>query len=94
MTTAINLYMEKTRHPQDFHKEFTASQENNIHGAYGYIEKNLSGLQEFNLAPVAVACAIGYVHFRLPHMKVTGVLAQWFEKISQRPSMAQTTPSV
>ena len=92
MTAAINLYMEKVRHPQDFHKVFTAALELNICLAYGYIEKNLPKLKKFNLASIAVASAIGYIHFRLPHMKVKGALSQWFEEISQRPSMAQTIP--
>jgi glutathione S-transferase len=92
MTAAINLYMEKIRHPQDFHKDFCTALEANIRSSYGYIEKNLSKLQEFNLAPVAVASAIGYIHFRLPHLKAQGPLLQCFEEISQRPSMAQTIP--
>ena len=92
MTAAINLYMEKVRHPQDFHKVFTAALELNICLAYGYIEKNLPKLKKFNLASIAVASAIGYIHFRLPHMKVKGALSQWFEEISQRPNMAQTIP--
>jgi len=91
-TVAINLYMERTRHPQDFHKDFCASLEKNILLAYGYIEKNLSKLKDFNLAPIAVASAIGYIHFRLPHLKVQGALSKWFEEISKRPSMAQTMP--
>jgi len=92
MVAAINLYMEKLRHPQDFHKDFTAALEKNILAAYAYIEKNLSALQKFDLAAVAVASAIGYVHFRLPHLKVQGASAQWFDHISNRPSMAQTVP--
>ncbi len=89
---AINLYMEKVRHPHDFHKDFTAALEANIRLAYGYIEKNLPKLKNFNLAPIAVASAIGYIHFRLPHLKGQGALSQWFEEISKRPSMAQTMP--
>jgi glutathione S-transferase len=91
-TAAINLYMEKVRHPQDFHKDFSANLESNIRSAYGYTEKNLPRLKEFNLASIAVASAIGYIHFRLPHLKVQGTLSQWFEEISKRPSMAQTIP--
>ena len=94
MTVAINLYMEKMRHPEDFHKDFTATLEKNILVAYDYIEKNLSKLQAFNLASIAVVSAIGYIHFRLPHLKVKGLLLQWFESISKRPSMAQTIPVV
>ena len=92
MTAAINLYMEKVRHPQDFHQDFTAAQQKNILSAYAHIEGNLSKLEKFNLASVAVASAIGYIHFRLPHLKVQGTLLQWFEEISKRPSMAQTVP--
>jgi glutathione S-transferase len=92
MTAAINLYMEKVRHPKDFHKDFTLTLETNIGLAYGYIEKNLSKLKKFNLASIAVASAIGYIHFRLPAMQVKGALSQWFEEISKRPSMAQTIP--
>ena len=93
-SAAINLYMEKVRHPNDTHKDFTATMENNIKTAYAYIESNLSKLKEFNLASIAVACAIGYIHFRLPHLKVQGSLAQWFEDISKRPSMAQSIPVI
>jgi glutathione S-transferase len=94
MTAAINLYMERVRHPNDFHKDFTAALEANILSAYGYIEKNLPKLKKFNLASIAVASAIGYIHFRLPHLKGQGALSRWFEEISQRPSMAQTVPVV
>lgn len=92
MVVAINVYMEKIRHPSDFNKGFVISQENNITAAYGFIEAHLDGLKEFNLASVAVASAIGYIHFRLPQFKVQGKLAQWFEEINQRPSMQQTVP--
>jgi len=93
MTAAINLYMEKVRHPNDLHKDFTAVLEANIRSAYGYIEKNLPKLKKFDLATIAVASAIGYIHFRLASLKVRGAtLSQWFEEISKRPSMAQTIP--
>ncbi|MDE2221924.1 MAG: glutathione S-transferase family protein [Candidatus Omnitrophica bacterium] len=92
--SAINLYREKVRHPQDFNKEFIAAGEAGIGRAYTYIENNLHRLQIFNLAPVAVASAIGYIHLRLPHLKVQGDVQQWFEVISKRPSMAQTIPAV
>lgn len=92
MTVAINCYMEKIRHPKDFHAQFVASQEAAIQKAYAFIESHLTELKEFNLAPIAVASAIGYVHFRLPHLAVKGKLADWFNEFSKRPSMAQTVP--
>lgn len=92
VTTAINVYMEKIRHPQGFHEQFIANGEKTILKAYNVIETHLSELNNFNLASVAIAAAIGYIHFRLPHLKVQGELAKWFDTINQRPSMAQTIP--
>jgi glutathione S-transferase len=92
MTAAINAYMEKVRHPQDFHKDFVIAIEKSIYGAYASIEKRLPELGHFNLAAAAVVSAIGYVNFRLPHLQVKGKLSQWFESISQRPSIARTIP--
>lgn len=94
VTVAINAYMEKIRHPQDFNAAFVASQETAIKEAYAGIEAHLDQLQEFHLGAINVACAIGYIHFRLPHLKVEGKLAAWFEEISKRPSMAETIPAV
>lgn len=91
---AIDLYMEKVRHPDDFHKDWTAALEANVRRAFAFIESNLHQLQTFNLASVAVASSLGYIHLRLPHLKEQGDAAQWFEIISKRPSMAQTVPVV
>ncbi len=94
VTGAINAYMEKMRHPKDFHQDFITAQEKNIKNSYAFIEQHLNELSEFNLASVAIASAIGYIHFRLPHLKVEGKLAKWFEDISKRPSMLETVPVV
>ncbi len=92
MNVAINAYMEKVRHPQDFNADFIKAQTATIKDAYAHIEENCHALNDFDLASVSIASAIGYIHFRLPHLKVTGKLAEWFDAISQRPSMAQTIP--
>lgn len=92
VTTAIYAYMEKIRHPQDFHAQFIRNSENSILNGYKYIESHLDQLKNFDLGSIAVASAIGYIHFRLPHLKVQGKLAQWYETINQRPSMIQTIP--
>ena len=94
VTVAINAYMEKIRHLQDFNVAFVASQENTIKETLAVVEKNLDQLKEFHLGAINVACAIGYIHFRLPHLKVQGKLAQWFDTINLRPSMQQTIPVV
>ena len=91
-TSAIYTYMEKIRHPKDFHAQFVQNGEGTILNAYQFIEAHLHQLQKLTFAPVAVASAIGYIHFRLPHMQAKGKLAQWFIEFSKRPSMAQTIP--
>ena len=91
---AINTFMEKSRHPEGFHAKFIEAQEANILKAYAYAEAHLNELKEFTLAPIAMASAIGYIHFRLPHLVVKGKLAEWFNEINKRPSMAQTIPVV
>lgn len=92
VTVAINAYMEKIRHPQDFNAAFVASQETAIKDAYAGIEARLDELKELHLGSINVACAIGYIYFRLPHLKVEGKLAAWFDAISKRPSMMETVP--
>ena len=93
VSNAINLYMEKVRHPQDFHAKFISVGESSIHKAYQYIEQHLKEMAPLSLAPIAVASAIGYIHFRLPHLAVKGEVEQWFNEFSKRPSMAQTVPA-
>ena len=94
MAAAINAYMEKFRHPDNFHAPFVAAQEAAIQRAYQCIESRLNELNVFSLAPVAIASAIGYVHFRLPHLTAKGKLGEWFNGFCRRPSLAQTIPTV
>ncbi len=92
VTTAVYTYMERVRHPNDFHTQFVTNSENSILRGYQHIEFHLADLKTFSLASIAIASAIGYIHFRLPHLKVQGKLAQWFDEINIRPSMQQTIP--
>ncbi len=49
------------------------------------------------LGRVAAACAVGYIGVRLPQVAwraANPALAAWAEQISQRPSFAETAPSV
>ena len=93
MTAAIYLYMEKVRHPHDFHQQFVTTQEGNISLAYAHIEKNLGPLKKnFDLAAIAVVSALGYGQFRLPHMTLPEGVSRWVNELSKRPSVAQTIP--
>ena len=48
-----------------------------------------------NLGHIAVACALGYVDFRLPHLKWRErhpTLSAWYQDMRLRPSMQATQP--
>ena len=95
MDISIACYMEKMRHAQNFHTQFVKNQEEAMLNTCRYCEEHLTELQPLTLAPIAVASAIGYVNFRLPHMISKDQfphLVGWFEAFSKRPSMAQTIP--
>jgi glutathione S-transferase len=93
VTVAINAYMEKIRHPQDFNASFVHAQENAIYQAFQYIEQHLDQLKDFHIGTINVACAIGYIQFRLPHISLSAPLSQWFKTISQRDSLVKTIPT-
>jgi glutathione S-transferase len=63
------------------------------------IEEELPDLQKkgtFGIGQIAIGCALGYIDFRFPDMdwkKKHPALGAWFEEISRRPSMQQTSPS-
>ena len=92
ISVAINVVMEKIRHPQDFNQDFITAGESSIKRAYATIETQLDQLTEFNLSSINLACAIGYIQFRLPHITIEGKLLSWFEAISTRPSLVDTKP--
>lgn len=49
----------------------------------------------FDLGDITLACALGYVDFRLPEIDWRGErpeLATWFARIAERPSMTATDP--
>jgi glutathione S-transferase len=95
MDAAVAAYMEKLRHPDNFHEAFIKVQEDAIGRGFKFLEQNLTELEKFTLAPIAVASAIGYLNFRLPQLDPKHQypkLAKWFEEFSQRPSMMETKP--
>ena len=95
MDAAVAVYMEKTRHPENFNEAFIKTQEGAIARGLAFFEQHLDELGRFSLAPVAAASAIGYINFRLPQASPQSKnpkLAKWFEEFSKRPSMAETKP--
>ncbi|MBZ0166945.1 MAG: hypothetical protein K8I00_09065, partial [Candidatus Omnitrophica bacterium] len=60
-----------------------------------YLDQRVDDLRELNLASISVACAIGYIQFRLSHLwsqNSCQSLAQWYDEISLRESLQQTVP--
>jgi glutathione S-transferase len=50
----------------------------------------------FDLGDIALACALGYMDFRLPQLDwraVNPALAAWYEDVKKRPSMQATAPN-
>lgn len=92
VVNAINAYMEKIRHPKDFNASFISAQEHAINDVLAYLDANIQELREVHLGSINVACAIGYINFRLPHLRVSPTLGAWFTTMSARPSFSQTVP--
>ena len=95
MDTAVAGYMEKIRHPQGLNEQFVQSQEATIERTFQFFNQHVEKFKNLSYASIAIACAIGYVNFRLPHLfvkeKYSG-LSTWFEEFSKRPSMVLTMP--
>jgi glutathione S-transferase len=61
----------------------------------GLGEKNWCSGNHFTLADISVGCALGYLDFRFPQIDWRGDypnLAKLHEKLSARPSFADTLP--
>jgi len=55
----------------------------------------LMASREIDLGQIAVACALGWIVFRLPNLDLFATrpqLASWFERIHARPSLQATIP--
>ena len=75
-----------------------------VEGQWSKIARGLATLEDraddlaqapFGMAQIAVASALGYLAFRLPHRDWPATaprLAAWFETAAQRPSLAATAP--
>lgn len=56
----------------------------------------LPAAERFDIGDITLACALGYLDFRLPEIDWEGArpeLARWFARIAERPSMTATDPS-
>jgi len=99
LDAAILLRYETTLRPEANRWDaWIAGQQNKIEQALNYFEAEaLAELeQRFDIASIGMACVLGYLDFRFPHLswrdRAPG-LTTWFAKVSQRPSLQVTQPS-
>ena len=97
MDVTVALYLERLRHPKDLNQTFIDSQEEAIARTLTFFDASTKAFSGLSLASIAVACAIGYLNFRLAGLNPEGkypLLQSWYDQFSKRPSMAATIPVV
>lgn len=90
----VAAYLEKIRHPDHGNEDFIKAQEETILRCLKFLETSVKEWEKWTLGSIAVGCAIGYIHFRMPHLSLPADsrLGKWFAQISNRPSMEATRP--
>ncbi|MCY1404470.1 putative GST-like protein YibF [compost metagenome] len=73
------------------------NQQEKIERALAYLERDcVAELNaSFDIAAISVACALGYLDFRMPTLDWRSQqpqLAKWYAEVSQRPSLKATEP--
>jgi glutathione S-transferase len=88
------------RAPEERSDRWIARQRGKIDAALNAMAKGLASNawcagNRYTLADIAVGCALGYIEFRMPELDWRDAhpeLARHFDKLSQRPSFADTFP--
>jgi len=97
MTDAGVSWLIETRRPEELQYDtWMERQTNVIFRAMDTLEAELDELDKgFGIGQIAVACALGWLDFRRPDLgwrTERPGLADWFEGVSERPSMTRTAP--
>lgn len=87
----LRIVMENRRAEDDRHADVIARQEKAVRAGLAEAERLLRP-GRFTLGEAALACAIGYLDYRLglAWRGDHGALAAWYDKVLERPSVAQT----
>lgn len=100
MDAALLIRYETALRPEDKHWDlWLDGQQEKIERTLGYFEREaVTELSSsFDVAAITVAAALGYLDFRQPDLDWRGShpgLANWYQEVSQRPSMTATQPRV
>jgi glutathione S-transferase len=92
---AFGTRMETLRADGEKSPSFIARQEAAMMAAVDWLEGQARLLEPITLGSLTVACGLGYMDFRLPHIHWrTGRprLAAWYAAIETRPSLVATKP--
>jgi len=98
MDAAVLVRYETALRPAEKHwNQWLNEQRNKIRRTLAELEANAIAelASHFDIASISVACALGYLDFRHPDLQWRAAnpqLADWYAKVSQRPSMLQTQP--
>lgn len=94
---AVAAFYEILKHPKDFNLQYLDKQKETLKRCLNYFEQHAAFLKDLNMASISLACAIGYIQFRLPDVwsqNTCPKLVQWFDQISSHISMVKTVPSI
>ncbi len=100
MDAAVLVRYETAMRPAEKHwDQWLDEQRNKIRRTLAELEADAIAelASHFDIASISVACALGYLDFRHPDLQWRAAnpqLADWYAKVSQRPSMLQTQPPV
>ena len=98
LDAALTIRYEKALRPQEKHWDlWLDNQQQKIERTLAFLEREtVPELRTaFDVASISVAAALGYLDFRQPDLGWRSqypALADWFQTVSQRPSMLATEP--
>jgi len=98
LEAAVLIRYENAWRPQALQwSDWIAGQFGKVRGGLGALEAECAGWNgRFGIGQITAVCVLGYLDFRFPQEAWRGScpgLARWYERIAQRPSVADTVPA-
>lgn len=97
LEAAVLIRYENAWRPQALQwSDWTAGQLGKVRGGLAALDSECAHWgNRFGIGQITAACVVGYLDFRFPQepwRESCAALAQWYEVITQRPSVADTAP--
>jgi glutathione S-transferase len=97
MESAVLRRMEITRAENQRSTTWADFQRESVERGVDALEREVGGwTNQLQLGQIATACALGYLDFRFPEDNWRATrpgLAEWYGRVSQRPSLKSTEPN-